>query len=115
MCAILIVIIIRRNRVKTNYHFTPEGAWVRMWLRTWVRTWMHGSQFILGTAPHIFLKFCTKLEETKKENFAQGPIFDKKWLKITILISAYRRTSSTAACFITNFRQNVATKKRRIS
>ena len=63
----------------------------------WVRAWVRESQFISGTAEHIFLKFCPKLEK-KKENFAQGPIFDKKWLKITILISAYRRILSST-CF----------------
>ena len=52
-----------------------------------LRPWVRPSQFISGTAEHIFLKFCTKLE---KKN-CTGPIFDKKWLKITILISAYRR------------------------
>ena len=61
-----ITVIIRWNRVKTNYYFSPVGGCVRACVRP--------SQFISGTAEQtFFFKYCTKLE--KKENFAQSQIF----------------------------------------
>jgi hypothetical protein len=82
---------------------TQSGANLQIALvRGCVHTYVRPSQFISGTAEHIFLKFCTELEEKKRRKLCTGPDFWKKWLKITILISASRRTSNTAACYYYN-------------
>ena len=74
------VIIIRRNRVKANLQISPVGSSVRSFVTVF-----------LGNRWTYFPEILHRIRKKKKENFAQGPIFHKKWLKIAILISAYCR------------------------
>ena len=78
-------VISRRNRMfETTYHITLVGGCVCACVRGKVTVY-------LGNRWTYFPEILPKIRRKKKENFAQGPIFYKKWLKITILISAYRR------------------------
>ena len=48
-----------RTELEDHCQFTP--------VRPWVHEGLRASQFILGTAEWIFLKFCMKLEITKSK------------------------------------------------
>jgi len=67
-------VIVRRNRVETNYHFSPVSGFM-------VNRQYGFVTVFLGPAEPIFLKFGTKIEKTKL-NFSTGPKFDKKWIRL---------------------------------
>ena len=74
--------IIRRNRVKANLQIALVRAWVGAWVGAWVCAWVRACVTVyLGNRLTYFPEILHKIRK-KKENFAQGPIFDKKCLEL---------------------------------